>query len=218
MVLLKEPVQPLPRSSLLYNNASNSSSRIKETRKVKLLYNPLTKRQILNNFEILATLGNGQYGKVKLARDLGTGALVAIKILNRFEKRSGYSLQLKVENPRVNQEIEVMKRCHHENVVELYEILNDPESTKVYLVLEYAQGDPLMVSRKQNGDKSSGTINTHFPTVEEGSVGCSIGSGVFTFPRDNASRYQTIEPVNFIKRNGENIRFWRCYVNCHRKY
>ncbi|AJR84882.1 CBK_G0018690.mRNA.1.CDS.1 [Saccharomyces cerevisiae] len=143
MVLLKEPVQPLPRSSLLYNNASNSSSRIKETRKVKLLYNPLTKRQILNNFEILATLGNGQYGKVKLARDLGTGALVAIKILNRFEKRSGYSLQLKVENPRVNQEIEVMKRCHHENVVELYEILNDPESTKVYLVLEYFSRGPV---------------------------------------------------------------------------
>lgn len=143
MVLLKEPVQPLPQSSLLYNNASNSSSRIKETKKVKLSYNPLTKRQILNNFEILATLGNGQYGKVKLARDLDTGGLVAIKILNKFEKRSGYSLQLKVESPRVNQEIEVMKRCHHENVVELYEILNDPESSKVYLVLEYCSRGPV---------------------------------------------------------------------------
>ncbi|QHS73165.1 serine/threonine protein kinase TOS3 [Saccharomyces paradoxus] len=143
MVLLKEPVQPLPQSSLLYNNASNSSSRIKETKKVKLSYNPLTKRQILNNFEILATLGNGRYGKVKLARDLDTGGLVAIKILNKFEKRSGYSLQLKVESPRVNQEIEVMKRCHHENVVELYEILNDPESSKVYLVLEYCSRGPV---------------------------------------------------------------------------
>ncbi|CAI6500060.1 AIS_HP2_G0017530.mRNA.1.CDS.1 [Saccharomyces cerevisiae] len=143
MVLLKEPVPLLPQSSLLYNNASNVSSRIKETKKVKLSYNPLTKRQILNNFEILGTLGNGQYGKVKLGRDLDTGRLVAIKILNRFEKRSGYSLQVKMENPRINQEVEVMKRCHHENVVELYEILNDPESAKVYLVLEYCSRGPV---------------------------------------------------------------------------
>ncbi|CAI4039109.1 hypothetical protein SMKI_07G0800 [Saccharomyces mikatae IFO 1815] len=143
MVILKEPVQLLPQSSLLHNNASNSSSRIKETKKVKLSYNPLTRRQILNNFEIIGTLGNGQYGKVKLARDLDTGELVAIKILNRFEKRSGYSLQFKLESSRVDGEIEAMKRCHHKNVVELYEILNDPESSKVYLVLEYCSRGPV---------------------------------------------------------------------------
>ncbi|KOG99348.1 serine/threonine protein kinase TOS3 [Saccharomyces eubayanus] len=143
MVQLKEPVQLPPRTSLLYNNANNSSSRIKETNKVKLSYNPLSKRQVLNTYDILGTLGNGQYGKVKLARDLTTGELVAIKILNRFERKSGYSLQGTVENPRIEQEIEIMKRCHHENIVKLYEILNDPESTKVYLVLEYCSRGPV---------------------------------------------------------------------------
>ncbi|EJS43810.1 tos3p [Saccharomyces arboricola H-6] len=143
MVPLKGPVRLLTQSSQLHNNASNSSSRIKETKKVKLSYNPLTKRQILNSFEILGTLGNGQYGRVKLARDLNTGGLVAIKILNKFERKSGYYLQVKAENPTINQEIEVMKRCHHENVVELYEILNDPESAKVYLVLEYCSRGPV---------------------------------------------------------------------------
>lgn len=143
MVQLEEPVQLPPRSSLLHNNANNSSSRIKETNKVKLSYNPLSKRQVLNTYDILGTLGNGQYGKVKLARDLTTGGLVAIKILNRFEKKNGYSLQGTVENPRIREEIEIMKRCHHENVVKLYDILNDPESTKVYLVLEYCSRGPV---------------------------------------------------------------------------
>lgn len=96
-------------------------------------------------YEILEKLGMGSYGKVKKCRDILTGKKYAIKIFNR----------MKLRKPRMNaerttalddvmREVKIMTKCHHPNIVQLVEVMNDPSCERLYLVLEYCAGGPLM--------------------------------------------------------------------------
>lgn len=135
-----------------------------ETRHISLEYDPVKKRKLLNTYEILSDLGSGQHGKVKLALDTVSGEKVAIKILDRAGRAkvgaSKYFLSPKPENPdsnhngskttddstfvseneyKIRKEITIMKKCDHENVVKLKEVIDDHRLRKIYLVLEYLE-------------------------------------------------------------------------------
>ena len=118
---------------------------VKETNKISLEYDPVLKKTVLNHYEIIKELGHGQHGKVKLAKDYYTSKLVAIKILDRVEPmRNKFKLSNKnaaanglIENISVKREINIMKKLHHEHIVKLIEVLDDIESRKIYLILEY---------------------------------------------------------------------------------
>ncbi|KAH7825449.1 putative CBL-interacting serine/threonine-protein kinase 8 [Monocercomonoides exilis] len=89
----------------------------------------------VNKYQIGPTLGEGTFGKVKQARNVFTGEIVAMKILNkeRILKRR-MADQLK-------REISLMKKLRHENVVQLIEVLTS--KTKIFIVLELAVGGEL---------------------------------------------------------------------------
>ncbi|KAH3664032.1 hypothetical protein OGAPHI_004746 [Ogataea philodendri] len=114
---------------------------VKETNYVKVEYDPITRKRILNTYEILKDLGSGQHGKVKLAKDLHTNELVAIKIVDRASKpklgrltRPGSS-----QEDKIRREIAIMKKCSHPHVVKLLEVLDAESSRKIYMVLEYLE-------------------------------------------------------------------------------
>lgn len=123
---------------------------VKETNYVSLEYDPMTRRKVLNTYEIRGEIGRGEHGKVKLARDLTTGELVAIKIVNRKSKRdrllSNKRGSIAAPNhpysdyeTKIRREIAIMKRCDHKYIVNLKEVLDDRRSHKIYLVLEYLE-------------------------------------------------------------------------------
>ncbi|OXB41392.1 hypothetical protein B1J92_K02167g [Nakaseomyces glabratus] len=116
-------------------------TKVKETNRISLTYDPVSKRKVLNTYEIIKELGHGQHGKVKLGRDLVTKRLVAIKIVDRHEKKErkffSFKKPGKTENDKIKREIAIMKKCHHKHVVKLIEVLDDLKSRKIYLVLEY---------------------------------------------------------------------------------
>lgn len=120
---------------------------VKETNEIFLKYDPVSKRKVLNTYEIINELGHGQHGKVKLARDLLTKQLVAIKIVDRHEKKGQKFFRIKksnslTQNDKIKREIAIMKKCHYKHVVKLIEVLDDLKSRKIYLVLEYcARGE-----------------------------------------------------------------------------
>lgn len=130
---------------------SNSSGyiKVKETNYVYLEYDPITKRKILNTYEILREIGKGEHGKVKLAKDLINNELVAIKIVNRKSKRdrpflrnkNSVSTKAKINEYelKIKREIAIMKKCNHKHIVKLIEVLDDLHSYKIYLVLEYLE-------------------------------------------------------------------------------
>lgn len=67
--------------------------------------------------EIGKTIGEGTFGKVKLATHILTGEKVAIKILEK-ERIIDVS-----DVERVAREIHILKLIRHPNIVQLYEVL-----------------------------------------------------------------------------------------------
>ncbi len=77
----------------------------------------------------------------------------AIKIVEKNpKKRGGLSLSKRFAmaqettsftNPhleKIKREIAILKKCRHPNIVLLKEVIDDPRSDKIYLVLEYLTG------------------------------------------------------------------------------
>lgn len=90
----------------------------------------------VGKYEIGRSLGEGQFGKVKEAVDLETGARLAVKII----KKSNIKTKKDIET--VKKEVKFMKILNgHPNILELQDLLEDSE--KLYLVLEIAAGGDL---------------------------------------------------------------------------
>ncbi|KAF8519574.1 kinase-like domain-containing protein, partial [Gautieria morchelliformis] len=105
----------------------------------------------INQYELVAALGEGMHGRVMLARDSKTHERVAIKIMRRINpmyRRLPRSTRLAAPRPsaqqetesKIRREIAVMKKCTHQNLVRLREVIDDPASKKVYLVMENLEG------------------------------------------------------------------------------
>ena len=78
-----------------------------------------TGKKTINQYEFIRTLGEGAYGKVKLAVNTKNKNLVAIKILKRrnFEK---FGMAEDGPAEMVKAEIAIMKKLRHENITILY--------------------------------------------------------------------------------------------------
>ena len=81
------------------------------------------------------TLGQGSFGKVKLAHHAKTKEKVAIKIVDK----SGIANVEDVE--RVYRETFILTTLKHPNIIKLFEVLDTPRS--IMLVMEYAGGGEL---------------------------------------------------------------------------
>lgn len=44
---------------------------------------------------------------------------------------------------RIRKEIAIFKKVHHPNVVRMREIIDDPDSSKLFMILEYCEGGEL---------------------------------------------------------------------------
>lgn len=81
------------------------------------------------------TVGQGQFGKVKLATHKPTGVRVAIKVIHK--------LSLTPDTLRmVQREVTIMKMLHHPNIIRLYEVIES--DTHLFIVMEYAAGGEVM--------------------------------------------------------------------------
>ena len=78
------------------------------------------------------TIGEGTFGKVKLAIHRPTGEKVAIKILEKKLIKEQSDIR------RVNREIKILKKAKHSNVIQLYEVLDT--TSAIYLVMENCNG------------------------------------------------------------------------------
>lgn len=68
-----------------------------------------------------------------MAKDIESGEFVAIKIVNRVtKKRLGRWDPMEAEQ-KIRREIAIMKKCIHPHVVALREVMDDPNSKKIYL-------------------------------------------------------------------------------------
>ncbi|CUG86721.1 protein kinase, putative [Bodo saltans] len=101
----------------------------------------------INHYAVIGLLGRGSQGKVKLAEHRDgfshSTKLVAIKVLPRSPKAKWWRAAELSALRRIETEIEIMKKLKHKNVVQLYEVIDDPSSQKMYLVMQYIAQGPI---------------------------------------------------------------------------
>ena len=80
-------------------------------------------------------IGKGKFGIVNLGINKKTGNKVAIKIINKS------SLKTEIDKELIKSEIDIMKLCHHPNIVKLLDHFENSEY--IYIVMEYISGGTL---------------------------------------------------------------------------
>jgi SNF1-activating kinase 1 len=110
----------------------------KETHTAEIDHDVYTGNKLINSYEVLEQLGQGQYGKVKKGRDIENDIFVAIKIVPRYSRQRRLG-KLGAAEDRVKKEVAILKKARHQNVVSLLEVIDDPSRQKVYIVLEFVE-------------------------------------------------------------------------------
>uniref|UniRef100_A0A0A9XWP5 non-specific serine/threonine protein kinase n=1 Tax=Lygus hesperus TaxID=30085 RepID=A0A0A9XWP5_LYGHE len=91
--------------------------------------------KIIGKYVMGDLLGEGSYGKVKEMLDSETLCRRAVKILKRRKLR-----RIPNGEQNVQREIQLLKTLRHKNVIELVDVMYNPEKEKMYLVMEYCVG------------------------------------------------------------------------------
>ncbi|KAK6067496.1 Carbon catabolite-derepressing protein kinase [Seiridium cupressi] len=89
--------------------------------------------QRVGQYNIIRTLGEGSFGKVKLAVHRSTGQQVALKIISRKKLISRDMVG------RVEREIEYLQLLRHPHIIKLYTVIKT--NAEIIMVLEYAGGE-----------------------------------------------------------------------------
>lgn len=113
---------------------------VKETNHILKTTNLISGRKVINKYEIIREIGRGVHGKVKLALDLSSNEHVALKIIERNSRKRLGRNETSSQEQKIRREIAILKKCIHPHVVRLREVMDDPMSKKIYLVLEYMDG------------------------------------------------------------------------------
>ncbi|XP_040272046.1 calcium/calmodulin-dependent protein kinase kinase 2 isoform X1 [Bufo bufo] len=115
----------------------------------------------LNQYKLKDEIGKGSYGVVKLAYNEDDNTYYAMKVLSKkklmrqagFPRRppprgtktaSDGGSQAKGPIERVYQEIAILKKLDHPNVVKLIEVLDDPSEDHLYMVFELVKRGAVM--------------------------------------------------------------------------
>lgn len=136
---LRRQPTPLPRAPV-------ETKRILKTADTN---NPTWK--MLNQYRIIRLLGRGTHGTVKYGEDMSKADprapdfAVAIKIIKRQPNRKRLPRadgreRTNTALARIRYEVAVMKRCNHDHIVRLIEVIDDPRNQSVFLVMEYLEG------------------------------------------------------------------------------
>ena len=87
-------------------------------------------QQRLGQYKVIETLGEGSFGKVKLAVHQTTGQKVALKIISRRK------LMARDMAGRIEREIQYLQLLRHPHIIKLYTVITTP--AEIVMVLEFA--------------------------------------------------------------------------------
>ncbi|SCU94724.1 LADA_0G10682g1_1 [Lachancea dasiensis] len=122
-------------------------------------------RDTIGPWKLGKTLGKGSSGRVRLAKNMETGKLAAVKIVPKAKSARSNALPYGIER-----EVIIMKLISHSNVMGLYEVWEN--KFELFLVLEYVDGGELfdyLVSRGRLPEKEA--IH-YFKQIIDGTAYC----------------------------------------------
>ena len=121
-----------PYTKLQPSSVQNASQR---AHSLKNKTPPKNKAKQIGQFILGDTIGSGTFGTVRIATHCLTNEKVAVKILDKVR------ILEEINKTRFEREIKILKLLHHRNLIQLYSVIQN--STTIYLIMEYAEGDEL---------------------------------------------------------------------------
>ena len=113
--------------------------------------NPSNKsKDVLSEYNIIKLIEKGTFSIVKLGENKITKEKVAIKIMEKNQ------IINQDDKNRIDREIQMLKSLNHENVIKIYNILED--SKRFYIIMEYCENGELfnrIVEKKQLSEDES---------------------------------------------------------------
>ncbi|CUS20637.1 LAQU0S01e11188g1_1 [Lachancea quebecensis] len=122
-------------------------------------------RDTIGPWKLGKTLGKGSSGRVRLAKNMETGKLAAVKIVPKTKSSRPNALPYGIER-----EIIIMKLISHPNVMGLYEVWEN--KLELFLVLEYVDGGELFDYLVSRGRLSEKEAIHYFRQIIEGTAYC----------------------------------------------
>lgn len=118
----------------------------------------------IDHYILDKTLGEGGFGKVKLAIHEYTGSKVAIKIINKKLVKS------QKINSKIQREIRLMKYFNHPNMIKLYQVLDTMQN--IFVVMEYVPGGELFDLVNENRGFDENIARKYFRQIIDGLEYC----------------------------------------------
>uniref|UniRef100_A0A673YDT5 non-specific serine/threonine protein kinase n=1 Tax=Salmo trutta TaxID=8032 RepID=A0A673YDT5_SALTR len=107
-------------------------------------------------YEIISTLGKGNFAVVKLARHKVTKTQVAIKIIDKT--------RLNPSNlEKIYREVQIMKLLNHPHIIKLYQVMETKDM--LYIVTEYAKNGEMFDYLTSNGRMSEDEARKKFGQI-----------------------------------------------------
>ncbi|CAH8300451.1 unnamed protein product [Eruca vesicaria subsp. sativa] len=150
--------------------------------------NMTKKTRRLGKYEVGRTIGEGNFAKVKFARNTETGENVAIKIMAKSTILKNRMVD------QIKREISIMKIVRHPNIVRLYEVLASP--SKIYIVLEFVTGGELFDRIVHNGRLEESEARKYFQQLIDAIAHCHC-KGVY---------HRDLKPENLLLDNNGNLK------------
>ena len=138
----------------------------------------------LNEFRKVRKIGEGTYGEVYEAIDTTNNRRVAMKKMRIENKDEGIPIT-------ALREMCILKHLRHNNVVQLYEIIQDVD--KIVLIFEYADMDLKMYVDKEKGIKDLKLIQQFTLQILNGLYYCNI----------NRIIHRDLKPQNLLLKTSE---------------
>ncbi|ELT87645.1 hypothetical protein CAPTEDRAFT_117915, partial [Capitella teleta] len=90
----------------------------------------------LNDYEVLATIGQGSYGTCKKIRRKKDGRILVWKKMDYGEMNEG-------EKEMLVSEVNLLRELKHKRIVRYYDRIVDRANTCLYIIMEYCEGGDL---------------------------------------------------------------------------
>ena len=127
-----------------HGDSSQNDSRLSPMRSSDCVGGQYRKRRVL---------GRGRLAKVRLC-ETDSGEQFAMKVfrkrdLARMRRWDADAGAFRSALEEVSSEIAIMKQLRHPNVVRLHDVIDEPASEKLYLILEYVDGGALLADQRR---------------------------------------------------------------------
>jgi [calcium/calmodulin-dependent protein kinase] kinase len=169
--------------------------------------------KVVNQYTFEKLLGQGTYGKVKLVHKNEPENKFAAKIIKKdvLKKRREMirdergRVKYKDAFENVLMEIAIMKKLNHPNIVKLYEVIDNPESNKLYIVMDFVEKGQIIEWDEESSTFYNLSQKEYLDETELRKIFAQIIQGLF-YLHQNGIVHRDIKPQNILQSGNGTIK------------